>query len=967
MPHFQRPVALLVLLMAVAVGGAYTVGTRGVSPDVGDVAQMRRVVYASTWAVDSGRATMQADEWLRVRPADRAGDEAGRLGRAVLRGLAYDIPGATQDLTRLTSRWTLPATQLYATLALADLAAARWDPSATALAQDAFTRALALQDSAAMAEALLLRGRMAWRLGSRDTAFVVYARAVQLAPSTDVLLHAKIDCQRGAAERWRDPAVAAQLIDAGMVLARSVGLHRLIGACLMARSQLYHGEGKQRLAVSAADSAIVALRRSGDAHSEASVWQLRSYVMSDFLGRLDEATSSAHAAIAAGERSGNPLSVAWAHLVLGQVQLRLGDSRSALDHADAAESRLRDLGDRWGLATVTLIQAEVAHAEGRVALAEAKYRSVAAQYQRADMRFALPEPWLRLAALARMRGALSRADSLLALTGAQVAMRPDLDQKVEHRYELALLREAQGRWDEAEALLADLAPQSAIYPDLDFAAASRRAQVAAGAGHMDEALLHLGQAEAALSARRAAITGRSERIVALRARRIDFDAGYGIPDVVRRFAAAGYGPEALYAAELHRARAGLRRVERQAAVIGSTTTNTRPELSDAPVVWSPEGARQLASRLPERTALVEFVIGRNGEPSTLLRVWHKGIEAVPVQLPANLEAQVADFSAALEADLPARAAGRALGQMLLPILAPLLKGDIERLLIVPDGPLHRLPFEALVLPDGRRLLEAVDVVMLPSARVLGPQPAPPHHDAGVPAIVAFGDAVFAAERRLPRLPASRAEAEGAAATTPAARLRLGADASEAELKRLARPGVRVLHLATHAIVSDGGLDGSMLALTAGAGEDGQVGPEEIAGLKLDADLVVLSACRTAGGRILWGEGLQGLTAPFLEAGARNVLATRWAIRDSELVPLMTSLYAQLGAGKSVGDAVRHVRLEALARGEGPRRWAALQLTGDGRAVPLPRASDAGVEAVASVRSQRVGPRTARSSRPVGAP
>ena len=65
-----------------------------------------------------------------------------------------------------------------------------------------------------------------------------------------------------------------------------------------------------------------ALRQSGDAHGEASVWQLRSYVMSDLLGRLDEATSSAQAAIAAGARPGSPMAVVWAHLVLAQVQLR---------------------------------------------------------------------------------------------------------------------------------------------------------------------------------------------------------------------------------------------------------------------------------------------------------------------------------------------------------------------------------------------------------------------------------------------------------------------------------------------------------------------------------------------------------------------------------------------------------------------------------------------------------------------
>ncbi|MGH7536669.1 MAG: CHAT domain-containing protein [Gemmatimonadales bacterium] len=76
-----------------------------------------------------------------------------------------------------------------------------------------------------------------------------------------------------------------------------------------------------------------------------------------------------------------------------------------------------------------------------------------------------------------------------------------------------------------------------------------------------------------------------------------------------------------------------------------------------------------------------------------------------------------------------------------------------------------------------------------------------------------------------------------------------------------------------------------LALTPGQGEDGFVTPGELAGLRLDADLVVLSACRTAGGVVVDGEGVQGLTAPLLAAGARSVVATSWQVGDQLTVPL----------------------------------------------------------------------------------
>src|SRR4029079_17985556 len=103
-------------------------------------------------------------------------------------------------------------------------------------------------------------------------------------------------------------------------------------------------------------------------------------------------------------------------------------------------------------------------------------------------------------------------------------------------------------------------------------------------------------------------------------------------------------------------------------------------------------------------------------------------------------------------------------------------------------------------------------------------------------------------------------------------VRLGADASAAFLKHAELRGYRVLHFATHALVDERSAARTALALAPGEGEDGFVGPAELASLGLGADLVILSACRTAGGAVIEGEGIQGLTAPLLEGGARAVVA-----------------------------------------------------------------------------------------------
>jgi hypothetical protein len=105
-------------------------------------------------------------------------------------------------------------------------------------------------------------------------------------------------------------------------------------------------------------------------------------------------------------------------------------------------------------------------------------------------------------------------------------------------------------------------------------------------------------------------------------------------------------------------------------------------------------------------------------------------------------------------------------------------------------------------------------------------------------------------------------------------------------------------------------------------------PADISALRLHADLVVLSACRTAGGLMVTGEGLQGLTAPLLEAGARSVIATQWRIGDRSTVRLVHDLYDALARGAPVGDALRAAKLAAIRRGAPASEWASFTVVGD---------------------------------------
>ena len=283
--------------------------------------------------------------------------------------------------------------------------------------------------------------------------------------------------------------------------------------------------------------------------------------------------------------------------------------------------------------------------------------------------------------------------------------------------------------------------------------------------------------------------------------------------------------------------------------------------------------------------------------------------------------------------------------------AEALPAGVTRLIVVPDGPLHRVAFDALRLPDGRLAVERWAIGLAPSAAVATVlrrvDRVAPAGKAAEPRLLALGDPAFAREHAagltregdlfrgafdatggLPRLAASGDEARDVARYAAGSEVRLRGDASEAWLKRARVDRFRVIHLATHALVDENSLARTSLALAPGAGEDGFLSPADLSALKLDADLVVLSACRTAGGVVVSGEGLQGLTTPLIEAGARSVIATQWRIGDRSTVRLVRDLYDALASGAPVAEALREAKLAAIGRGAPASEWAGFTVVGD---------------------------------------
>lgn len=227
----------------------------------------------------------------------------------------------------------------------------------------------------------------------------------------------------------------------------------------------------------------------------------------------------------------------------------------------------------------------------------------------------------------------------------------------------------------------------------------------------------------------------------------------------------------------------------------------------------------------------------------------------------------------------------------------------SRLTIVPHGQLFRLSFAALQDSQGHYLVESYALNYSPSLGVLrltGQRKELLGHREPRYLIVADPQSSrgLTKDSPLPALPGARAEAQALYRRLPRAEttLLVGAAASkQAVLQRAA--GATVLHLATHAIVHDDQPWESFLALSTSdksEARDGRLTVEEIYGLHLQTDLVVLSACRTAVGKVS-GDGMAGLTRAFFYGGAPSVMATLWDVADEPTSSLISEFYkARMG-------------------------------------------------------------------------
>lgn len=340
--------------------------------------------------------------------------------------------------------------------------------------------------------------------------------------------------------------------------------------------------------------------------------------------------------------------------------------------------------------------------------------------------------------------------------------------------------------------------------------------------------------------------------------------------------------------------------------------------------------------------------------SWLWAVTREGVRFYPIPDREGLEPLVSPYLGLLQRRDGAEVTGAVrLHQALLAPALRELPPDVRRLVIVPDSLLHRLPFTTLrAEPAAEPVAARYEVAVAPSAtlwlrfqREVGPVGAAPvlaladpslPDGAGAPAGEGSGPAARPGPGWEP-LPHARLEAQDVVRRLGgASRILLGHEASEAFLKRSALRRFAVLHFATHALVDESHPERSAILLAPGApGEDGLLQIRDVVGLDLGGSAVVLSACRTAGGELLEGEGVMGLARGFFQAGVPTVVGSLWPLRDDDGARLFGAFYRHLAEGKSAAGALAAAQRERLASGAPAAAWAGVVVLGNGDFVPFP--------------------------------
>jgi CHAT domain-containing protein/tetratricopeptide (TPR) repeat protein len=806
-----------------------------------------------------------------------------------------------------------------------------------------------LHDTAQEAKALEQIGILSLRLGSFQAALENLSAALPMFQSVGDKQE-----EQGALNniglvqsRLGNQRLAIQVEEQSLRLAREIGNRTEEAVVLNNLGLAYHELGEERQAIGEFEQALAIQHALGNVANEGAAWSNLGAIHYT-QGDLEESLESFEHALALRKQANDRRGEANTIGKIAVLRHAFGQDEEALQLFQKALEIDRDVGDRSEESTATMNM-------GSVLMALARYPQAVEALDRA-MR--LQEQWGKtkdwgnqLSAKAVALTAMGQYEAAqTALTGALAAQRSIENRRGESESlaRLAALHLARGT------------PSEGVRPATDAA------RIAAEIGEKRsraEALYRLARCQKALGREREALAA--------------IDDALGLSETVR----GGVPDYDLRAAFFSTVRDQYDLKVALQVMVGDVTgafetaeSSRARSLYDLlrnrlPVGTEPETGRlsgsDLAKELDSKTVVLEYSLGR--EASYVFVVTPDEIRELPLAGRAQIEAVARKLYAAWSAHQDSPADCEALSRMLLGPVRDDIRG--KRVVVVPDGALAYIPFDALFASPGRRLIEdneVVAVVSLSSLKLMRDRTRDRRTASKLVAV--FADPVFSATdpRVRPDLKAPSQAVRGAALSSSAG------DAGLADLERLVSSrreaaaisalasekqrwealdfdaglaavrdpklaDFRIVHFATHGLMNsrDPRLSGLVFSLVdrQGRPQNGFLRADEVANLKLGADLVVLSACQTALGKELRGEGLLGLARAFMYAGAPRVIASLWRVADSASTDLMSGFYqALLGTHVPASEALRSAKLRLMRNPlrAAPYYWAGFSLEGDWR-------------------------------------
>jgi CHAT domain-containing protein/tetratricopeptide (TPR) repeat protein len=841
-------------------------------------------------------------------------------------------------------------------------------------AQAHFDRSLELSRRAKWSEGeaqtLTNAGVVAYLLGDHQRALEHYEAALQLRRADgnlqeEALLLGNIgevfvnwgDHQK-ALDRFRDALPAQRRL--GDTLREAITLSNI--------GLVYRGTGQYREAIQFFDDALRVVRANGNRRVEARVLIYRGSTFAD-LDELAPALASYEQALALQRKGGDRRGESETLNAIGVLRMRSGANQEALELYAKAADMQRATGSRRTEAA-TLTNMAVAHLNvGAIDAAQAALeRSLTLRRDVQDRRGEAQSLHV-LARVHRQRGRL--AEALAAADAALEIVEALRTKLVSQDMRASYFATSLEMYDFVVATL------------MDLHAAGGDASHQARAFHVAERARARSLLDGLIEAQGGVRQGLSEDL--LRRQRNLQDRINALAERQTQLLGGTHSRE-----DAHRLAGDMSRLltERQELDAEVRARNPRyaelmqPRPLDAPSVQQEvvdADTLLLEYALgPERsylwaltpTSIESHVLPGRGEIEAAARKYYGLITARNEERPGETPAERRQRIVA--ADVESENAAAELSRMLLGPVSP--RFGSKRLLIVADGALQYIPFAALPNPasataERAPLVVTNEVVMSPSASALAvlrsdrvaarraertvaiiadpvfsPDDPRLRRRATVPAPAAVsGDMTRAASdvgiSSFRRLPFSREEADAIASLTHA-RDRLQAidfRASRTTALNTDLAQYRIVHFSTHGLLNNEHpeLSGLVLSLfdERGQPQDGFLRLHDIYNLKLNADLVVLSACETALGRQIRGEGLIGLARGFMYAGASRVIASVWSVEDQATASLMKQLYERmLAKEESPAAALRAAQL-AMWQGKrwrAPYYWAGFVLQGEWR-------------------------------------